>query len=186
MRLRLLGLVRLGLGLWTGAAFAMDSGAVQRVGECAGCHMRNADGVVPRINGQIPHYIVRRLDQLSQVESTRVAHHVPTPFKRQIADYFARLPPPPAHASPSSVLGAEIYRRGIPAKNIAACQYCHGAGGEGSGAVPRIAGQRPAYLRQRLDMLSGFTLSGSGAMHMAIENVTPTEIDAITAYLASQ
>ncbi len=164
----------------------MDGGAIQRASECAGCHMREGASTTPRINGQTSHYIVRRLEQLSRNENTRLAHHVPIPFERQIADYFAQLPPPPADASLPQPGGAEIYRRGIPAKNIAACQYCHGASGEGSAAVPRIAGQRAAYLRQRLDMLSGFTLSGGGAMHMAVENVTPTEIDAIIAYLASR
>ncbi|HUO02131.1 MAG TPA: c-type cytochrome [Rhizomicrobium sp.] len=178
-----------------GAASARESVPQFHVGKCEECHGRDGNSgqsLVPRINGQVPHYIVRRLDQLSgsadgRHASLSGAHGDLSPsLKSEIAQYFAARTPTEADKANASGLGAAIYRDGIPGRNVAACSYCHGTRGQGDGPIPRLAGQHKAYLRIRLDLLSGILLQGSGAMHMAIGNVTPEEIDAITSYLAAR
>lgn len=181
-----------------GGAFAQTAEVLPRsfVSNCEACHGRDGNSrshLIPRINGQRPHYIVRRLDQLGKKtggsrSSVSVAHaaNMADGLKSQLAQYFADRVPTPAEKPDPSSLGAEIYRHGIPDRKIAACGACHGMNGDGDGPIPRLAGQHKAYLQIRLDMLTGFTLSGSGAMHLAVETVTPTEIDAITSYLAAQ
>jgi len=48
--------------------------------------------------------------------------------------------------------------------------------GEGDGPIPRVAGQHQAYLKIRLDILTGFILPDGGAMHLAVETVTPARL----------
>lgn len=187
------------LVLWVGASGATGSTAADAreavprsaISVCEQCHGQGGhskSGLVPRINGQRPHYILRRLEQLTDTKAHLRAHapNLPARWDSQITDYFSALSPTPAKKSDPSRRGAEIYRYGIPARHVAACSYCHGALGEGSGPIPRLAGQHKAYLEIRLDLLSGVPLPGSGAMHLAVGNVTPAEIDAVTSYLAAQ
>ena len=164
---------------------------------CETCHGRFGNSRrsrVPRINGQIAHYIVRRLNQLGQAPAPSEdgpytkAHDrtMSDQVKAQIAAYFAEMPPTPPDYQAVSSLGVKIYFQGSPSRHIAPCAYCHGGHGEGNGPIPRLAGQHKAYLKVRLDMLSGFILPGSGAMHIAVQRLTPAEIDAVASYLAAQ
>ena len=68
------------------------------------------------------------------------------------------------------------------------CTACHGADLSGQDAVPGIAGRSPSYLvRQLYDMQHG-TRSGVGTtlMKPVISNLTPDDLVAIAAYLASR
>jgi cytochrome c553 len=183
---------------WPGVAFAQTPEVLPRslVGNCGACHGREGNSkshLIPRINGQRPHYIVRRLDQLGEMtgrsrSAVSVAHaaNIADRLKSQLAQYFADRVPTPAEKPYPSSRGAEIYRHGIPDRKIAPCSTCHGINGEGDGPIPRLAGQHQAYLKIRLDLLTGFILPDGGAMHLAVETVTPAEVDAITSYLAAQ
>jgi cytochrome c553 len=68
-----------------------------------------------------------------------------------------------------------------------ACTTCHGLDLHGAGAVPGIAGQMPSYLaRQLWDIKSGSRRGDSVApMLVVVRSITPGEIIAIAAYLAS-
>jgi cytochrome c553 len=184
-------LLTLMTSLYPFIAHAKDATPRSAITACEACHGSSA---APRINAQWPHYILGRLVQLGETEPDEnhaphawlLAINVPARWRSKIVEYFANLPPTASDGSDPSGLGAEIYRRGIPDRKVAACAYCHGPHGEGSGPIPRLAGQHKSYLEMRLDILSGFTLPGSGAMHLAVESVTPAEIDAVTAYLATK
>ena len=181
------------IGLYPVNTDAKDAVPRSVVNACKACHDREGTALIPRINAQRPHYILRRLAQLSEMESgggntphaVLFATNVPARWKSQVAEYFAALSATSSDGSDPSGLGSEIYHRGIPERNVAACSYCHGAHGEGDGPVPRLAGQRKAYLKMRADILSGIYLPGSGAMHFAVGAISVTEIDAITSYLAA-
>lgn len=69
----------------------------------------------------------------------------------------------------------------------AACTTCHGRDLRGVGAVPRIAGQMPGYLaRQLWDIKSGSRHGDSvAAMREVVRHMQPSEVIALSAYLAS-
>jgi len=69
----------------------------------------------------------------------------------------------------------------------AACTTCHGFDLRGLGTVPAIAGQMPSYLaRQLWDIKSGSRRGESVApMRDVVHSMTPSEIIAVAAYLAS-
>lgn len=189
---------------WFAAFFiamcAADPGYAQQVAgatvkACEACHGPGGNSsfdLTPRLNGQRAHYIIRRMNQLAEVSGPNQllsnAHlgKLPSKWKWQIAQYFAERPPTPSAGSAESSLGAEIYRNGIPSKQVAACRYCHGSAGQGDGPIPRLSGQHKAYLEIRLDILSGVLLPGSEVMHMAVDDITPKEVNAVTSYLAAQ
>jgi cytochrome c553 len=171
-----------------GVAFAQTADVLPRslVGNCEACNGREGNSqshLIPRINGRRPHYIIRRLNQLGEMtggnrSAVAVAHtaNLAERLKSQLAQYFAdRVPTSFEKPDPSSP-GAEIYRHGISERKIAPCSTCHGMNGEGDGPIPRLAGQHQAYLKIRLDLLTGFILPDGGAMHLAVETVTPAEI----------
>ena len=91
---------------------------------------------------------------------------------RDLAAWFASLPPPPAPANASaSSRGATIYRDGDPAHGTPPCQGCHGAVGGGHPwakddpayrTYPTLRGQHADYVVQRLkDFRDGKHVSSS-------------------------
>jgi cytochrome c553 len=195
MRIWLLWLVLI-TALSRTPAFAETRDLISRsyISACESCHGRYGNPeahLIPRINAQKPHYIIMRLNQLSQAGDGRsavaVAHaNLPEKLKSEIALYFAALPATKRESRDASGVGAKIYHDGDTSRNIGRCSYCHGNDGEGDGVVPRLAGQHKAYLKIRLDLLSSLPLENGGAMHLAVHDVTPEEIDNIASYLAAQ
>jgi len=80
--------------------------------------------------------------------------------------------------------GKKIYEGGAPSDGVPPCQACHGAHGEGSGIVPRIAGQHADYLKKQLEAFRS-TLRESDVMHANTANMTDSEIEAVVSYLAN-
>jgi cytochrome c553 len=73
------------------------------------------------------------------------------------------------------------------------CSLCHGPGLKGvtdpKGVIdfPRLAGRSPSYLmRQLYDYKAGTRTDGAGAMKVIVANLTPDDMVAIVAYIASQ
>jgi cytochrome c553 len=81
--------------------------------------------------------------------------------------------------------GDMLVRTGTPQRP--ACTTCHGPDLRGVGAVPRLAGQMPSYLaRQLWDIKSGSRHGDSVApMRQVVRTMTPSQIVAVSAYLAS-
>ena len=139
------------------AAWAQEIGA--RLTFCASCH--GAQGVphdndVPIIWGQQAAYLAKQLrdyrggDRENQIMSSVAESLSDAEITALAADFAARSWPVTGTAPPGSLPGAATV-----------CQSCHQAnfaGGEvpGIGAVPRLAGQQPVYLRGALaDYASG-------------------------------
>jgi cytochrome c553 len=73
------------------------------------------------------------------------------------------------------------------------CSLCHGPDLRGAtdpkGATdfPRLAGRSPSYLmRQLYDYKSGTRTGGPGVMKVVVANLTPDDMIAIVAYIASR
>jgi cytochrome c553 len=84
--------------------------------------------------------------------------------------------------------GAQIVNNEIVQGKTTPCTACHAPDLMGVGDVPPIAGRSPSYLaRQLFDIQSG-TRRGSGVdlMKTIVARLTPDDIIAITAYVASK
>jgi cytochrome c553 len=140
-----------------------NSDAIRKiVAPCESCHGSGGNSTthsVPRLNGQQAAYIWQRLssfrDPNTQTPSAihamwDIATHIPPDQINGIGWYFASQAPTTSRTSGQATsLGKKIYMEGAGA-TVPACQRCHGARGEGSGAVPRLAGQHADYLSAQL------------------------------------
>ena len=168
------------------------------VRNCTWCHGTSAQGymVAPRLAGQRPLYL------LNQIRDFR-EHTRDNPFSRQymwgavaalgpqaardLADYFATIPPRPANDGDSNFAakGRAIYLDGIPEANIASCYACHGPNGEGVRDIPRLGGLAYTYLKARLEQWGqGYHSGVSTPMPIVARSLGPAEIEALASYLS--
>jgi cytochrome c553 len=160
---------------------------------CESCHgelgySRNSS--VPALNGQQPDYIVSRVGQLLELPSkptgsalSGLVAESETQALAVIAGYFARQKPTARKPGSLAEAGRRIYENGIPARFVTACKSCHGANGEGHGAVPRLAGQHANYLALQLRMFSS-GVRENRLMHFNTLDLGDDDIDALVSYLA--
>lgn len=158
--------------------------------KCEACH-DSGNAAMPRLEGQPAPYLAARVRSFADL--TRQSPHAYFMFDINaslsdavvvaLAKYIAAQPAVGAAGKgPLAAKGEHIYRFGEGA-DIGACQGCHGANAEGGGTVPRLAGQRAAYLREQLDDFSMFTRVHD-AMNMHTRRMTEDQINALVAFLA--
>jgi cytochrome c553 len=131
---------------------------------CAQCHAFNGgsdgSGAFPRIAGQSAWYLA---DQLRNFTTGARANAVMTPISKaltpdDIADlsaYYSGVESPflPLPAPDPALIkrGEQLAKIGDTAKNIQACDNCHGPGGVGEPpAIPYLAGQYAHYTSSEL------------------------------------
>jgi cytochrome c553 len=170
-----------------------NDAAALRASSCSSCH--GADGnspsdKAPRLNGQSAGYLRSRLISFRYPikESPRAIHTMGIAGATlsdgviaALARFYAAQSPP-APGPQANPIGAVLYKKG--AKDIPACQSCHGANGEGGSAAPRLAGQHKAYL---LEQLSAFTIAARIAdpMNHHVWVMTDQQAQAVAAYLGN-
>lgn len=103
------------------------------------------------------------------------------------ASYFSALPAPPPSPGRVDAASARLYLKGDPQAGVPACAACHGATGRGEGLVPRLTGQRPAYLEKQLaDFASGRRSDMMAApMREIARHLRPAQQHAISAFAAA-
>jgi cytochrome c553 len=164
---------------------------------CQNCHGPGGNSVVatfPRLNGQQAGYIAaqlksfraqKRSDPHAVAYMWGMASQLNDALIADLAKYFAvQSPTPPQSGGALATEGQKIYESGAPADGVPPCQACHGAHGEGSGVVPRIAGQHADYLKKQLEAFRS-TLRDNAVMHANTTNMTDGEIKAVVSYLAN-
>jgi len=128
----------------------------QRLVACASCHARVDargnpvnDSYFPRIGGKPAGYLYNQLRNFREGRRqyplmTYLVDHLPDPYLREIADYFAAMPPA-AHAAESSAAAPQVLERGRQlvmngdsARKVPACVACHGQ--RLTGVEPSIPG----------------------------------------------
>lgn len=188
----------LGLAVLTASAAqaqtpAEKAAADMRQSSCRTCHGDTGDSksdTIPRLNGQGGRYLASRLTSFRYPikESPRAIHNMAIPAAEltgpviaALAKFYAAQTPPPAGGKPDK-LGAAIYQKG--AKDIAACQSCHGATGEGSSTVPRLAGQHRGYLLLQLQAFSN-AARVADPMNYHVWVMTPAQAEAVANYLGN-
>jgi cytochrome c553 len=142
------------------ALFAATSHAENlAVRNCTWCHGGSASGYppAPALAGQRPQYVEKQLayfhartrdNPFARQYMWGAARNVDPQSARNLALYFASLPPRAANDGVSNLIGVgrTIYQEGMPDANIVACVVCHGPSAEGVRDIPRLAGGSTMFI----------------------------------------
>ena len=143
------------LGSVTMVRAAGDAAAgKQKSATCTACHGADGNsnnGEWPKLAGQHAKYTVKQLQNFKsgdRVNATMngMAAALSDEDMEDLAAYYANQDVSRGEADPELVeLGEQLYRGGDLAREIAACNACHGARGMGNAAArfPSLAGQHP-------------------------------------------
>lgn len=149
------------------AQYAALTGA--GMGLCASCHGENGEGTpaAPRLDIQSPAYLAAALDAYRQ--GTRASGTMMTVARgltdediEMLSRQFGREVE--LEAPVAAGLGAEIAARGIPERDIAACDSCHGSG---RAEYPELMGQQRHFLVTQLELFNEHG-AGRGGPHADI------------------
>jgi cytochrome c553 len=164
---------------------------------CQNCHGPKGNSVsatFPRLNGQQADYIAAQLKNFrghSRTDPHAVAYmwgmasQLDDAIIGELAKYYSsQAPTAPQSGGALAEQGRKIYENGAPADGVPPCLACHGAHGEGSSIIPRIAGQHADYLKKQLEAFRS-TLRESDVMHANTKDMTDTEIEAVVSFLAN-
>ncbi len=173
------------------------AGAMASPRNCTWCHGTGAQGyaVAPRLAGQRAAYIAAQLrgyaahirdNPFSKQYMWGAAANLRADTVRDLADYFASLPPKAAQDGHRALAerGQAIYVQGIPEANIVACLACHGPGGQGVREIPRLGGMSYFYLKRRLEEWGQGYHSTPSPMPMVASTLGTDEIEALASYLS--
>jgi cytochrome c553 len=166
--------LHLTLALWvvalTGCSSASDqaakrtspmSGIALADNVCSLCHGLTGESIspmFPKLAGQQKDYLKVQLTDFkghSRMDKTGTQYmwgftHLTDAQIAELADYFSGQSPMKAEVDKPDARGELIFRRGLPESDVAQCSGCHGAEGQGSGQIPRLAGQHAAYMIRQL------------------------------------
>jgi len=172
---------------------------------CTACHGPNGNSTNPewpRLAGQSAVYIAEQLHLFKdQVRANPVMMPMASSLNDQdindVAVYFEAQTPEGLEADPSYwKAGEALYKRGDKARNIPACEACHGPGGRGNlgAGYPALRAQQSVYVVKQLnDYASGARYPGAknpaqpsrnGAMMLTIaKRLTPEDIRNVASYV---
>jgi cytochrome c553 len=164
---------------------------------CAQCHAFNGSsdgsGAFPRIAGQPTYYLTQQLrDFTSGVRANAIMSPIAKALSPEdiadVAAYYAGINapfPPLARASAALIQrGEQVAKVGSAAKNVQACDNCHGPGGIGiPPAIPYLAGQYAQYIAFELKMWQrGYRRNSPEVMFMIATKLDDQDIAALAAY----
>ncbi|MEO8204289.1 MAG: cytochrome c4 [Betaproteobacteria bacterium] len=176
----------------------------QRVAACAACHGKKGEGLkaneyYPRIAGKPAGYLYNQLVNFrerrrhSPVMNHMVAY-LSDGYLREIAQYYAELPPtfPPASPAPAGAAlarGEALMTRGDAARKIPACIACHGKALTGMNpAIPALVGLDSQYVAAQMGAWRNRTRRAKAPDCMAeiATLLVPGDISALAAWLSVQ
>jgi cytochrome c553 len=172
---------------------------------CSACHGANgisATSLFPNLAGQHGEYLYWQLIEFQREARpdspmTSQVAQLDDATLRDLAAYFASLPPAPTVPLNDTSRGAALYRNGDPAHGVPPCQGCHGVDASGNplagenaryGAYPALRGQHADYLVRRLkDFRDGkHELSSNDRIMTSVaRTLDDASIDAIAQWLES-
>jgi cytochrome c553 len=176
-----------------------------RVAACAICHGKQGEGIgmkeyYPRISGKPPRYLFLQLTNFRDGRRTYpqmvyLVRYMPDEYLQEVADYYAKLKPPYPPPDPRSALTREVERgevlvtKGDPAKNIPACNACHGkALGGMQPAIPGLVGLNFDYIAAQLNAWKSRARAAHppDCMHEIASKLTGADISSVAKWLASR
>lgn len=164
-------------------------------GKCFLCHGAEGESsspVFPRLAGQHAAYVAR---QLADYKSGRRKSSAMQPMVDDLSaadfealgQYFESRPVQfhPVDDAELAQLGRFIYLRGNPYSAVPACAGCHGAAGQGTATLPRLAGQHAQYTERQLKAFNQRERTNDNAvMHTVAGKLTELELKAVASYLS--
>jgi cytochrome c553 len=175
-----------------------------RIEYCKTCHGLSGEGYrgfvpIPRLAGQQSEYFDNQLrafvERRRQNRYMYVVARVLSPAMRTaLAAHFRNLNARPFGGGARQLVatGKAIYEDGVPETNVPACMACHGPDAKGQGSIPRLAGQLPDYIADKLVNWSKergqdpANPDPSAIMLPTSHNMSRSQIAAIAAYLSYQ
>jgi cytochrome c553 len=182
--------------LWQGrwalltALFISVGWAQERLQLCAACHGASGNSInphVPSIAGQprifIEHQLilfregVRRSEQMLPI-----VKGMRDPEIIQLAEHFSKLPAKPMESGKPD---PALQKRGIQRAKELRCGICHLSDFSGQNQIPRLAGQREAYLEAEMRAYrDGKRTGGDTIMAAALYGVSDADIKSLAHYLS--
>ena len=183
---------------------AFEDTMAQRLLACTGCHGKDgraaSDGYYPRIAGKPAGYLFRQLrafrdGQRRYALMGSLLAPLDDAYLQDIANHFAALQlpyaaPPPSRADAAALRhGQTLTQQGDAARDIPACQACHGSTLTGVGAdVPGLLGLPVDYLNAQLGAwrTGARQAEAPDCMAQIAQRLSPQDINALAHWLAAQ
>jgi cytochrome c553 len=172
------------------ALFISASWAQERVGLCAACHGEdgNSDNPqIPSIAGQPKLFLENQLilfrEELRKSDQMLpVVKGLKDPEIIKLAEHFSKLP---AKGMEAGGADAKLMRLGAEKAKALRCGVCHLSDFSGQNQIPRLAGQREAYLEAEMRAYRDNKRSGGDTiMAAALYGVSDADIRALAHYLS--
>jgi cytochrome c553 len=162
-----------------------------KIAACTACHGeagQSLDASVPSIGGQPKLFIMYQLffyreGRRANPEMNTITKDMSDAELTAISEYVAGLPAPPP--SSNGPIDEARYRRGAELADKRICGACHNADYSGREQMPRLAGQREAYLVKSFrEYQAGSRVGTQAAMAEALRGLGDTEFADLAYYLA--
>jgi len=165
-------------------------------GRCALCHGaegESASPIFPRLAGQHPEYMAKQLADFKAGRRKGTmndqAAELTDEEMKALGAYFAQKKPKAYTVADQDIaaVGRYIYHKGNSYSGVASCASCHGATGDGTAQLPRIAGQHAAYTEAQLKEFNKRERTNDNAiMHAIASKLTELEMRAVAVYLSGK
>ena len=163
-------------------------------GRCALCHGaegESASAVYPRLAAQHPKYLEKQLRDFrdGRRKSDTMSEMAKDLRDEEIAALAAHFSAKKAGARQPgdqdlAAVGRYLFTRGNSWSGVPACTTCHGPQGHGTEALPRLAGQHPAYIETQLkDFNRRERTNDNAIMHSVAAKLTELEIKALSVFI---
>jgi len=178
---------------------------------CGACHGPEGIGVAPNfpnLAGQPAAYLYVQLmafkgGHRSDPVMAPIVSTLDDAAMRDLAAYYASLPPKPAGNADAASRGAQLFGDGDPGRGIPPCAGCHGYDrrgphpGQGGDArpgppwatFPHLQGQSPVYVAKALhDFADGARAASSNAriMHGVAKTLDDADIRSLAEFIGDQ
>jgi cytochrome c553 len=181
-----------GKGRWAllTALFISAAGAQDRLQLCAACHGPDGNSVnpqIPSIAGQPKLFLENQLilfrEELRKSEQMLpVVKGMKDPEVIKLAEHFSRQP---ANVMESGPADAKLAQRGGELGKKLRCNVCHVSDYSGQNQIPRLAGQREAYLEAEMRAYrDGKRTGGDTIMAAALYGVSDADIRSLAHFLS--
>jgi cytochrome c553 len=176
--------MKLLLAIFLVAAISPAAAAVDLQAACLDCH-RPDQREVPLIEGQHRDYLHNQLTRFRDRHRdvppmAGIAAPLDDARIDALVDALSQRPWQAAVPAPTS---ADAVQRGQNRVQELACTSCHGQAFEGSGDIPRLAGQKPGYLRRQLEAFGEHRYHPPTGVGSRIHALEPQEAADIAAFL---
>ena len=171
-------------------ADAFAASLQEQKAQCVACHGetgRSENPDIPHIGGQPKLFVMYQLffyreGRRPSPEMNTVAKGMSDVDLTALSDFVAALPPPPPADGP---VNEARYRRGAELSKQRICGTCHNPDYSGREQMPRLAGQREAYLLKSFrEYQAGTRVGTQAAMAEAIRGLDDTALADLAHYLA--